>query len=183
MLLLDVVTTGGLDTLTVEEVLALLQTIDSDMIAGAINKVIGWFLMLNASLGGLFLIIKNRYNKSKLALTDKNYMEATKLEKAEMLAQETKEVVTETFIALKETLVNTKDEVAGLKEDYKVVAELLVSMQKHGTLSQEGLIEVGAIIERAKDKTQVISEEFIEAYTEATTNSEDTESILDQGTE
>jgi len=178
-MLLEVVT-SGVDPLTMEQVIALLQTIDSEMIAGAIDKLLGWFLMINASLGGLFLVIKNRYNKSKLVLKKANYMEATKLEKAEMLAKETKDVVTETFVALKDTLINTTDEVAGIKEDYKVVAELLVSMQKHGTLSQEGLMEVGSIIERAKDRTQVISDEFIEAYTESTTKSEDVTSILDK---
>lgn len=180
MVFLDIIVTSGLDPITMEQVMALLQTIDSDMIADAVDKLFGWFLMINATVGSLYLIIKNRYNKAKLVLKEKNYMEATKVEKAEMLADETKQIVAEAFGALKDTLIATKDEVAGLKEDYKVVSELLVSYQKYGTLSQEGLMEVGAVMERAKDKTQVISEEFIKAYDEATTKSDDTTSILDK---
>jgi len=180
MIFLAEVVTSGVDPLTIEQVMALLQTIDSEMIAGAIDKLLGWFLMINGAVGGLYLVIKNRYNKAKLALKERNYVDASKIDKADILANETKLIVTEAFTALKQTLIENKDEVASLKEDYKVVSELLVSMQKYGTLSQEGLMEVGSIIERAKGTTQVISDEFIEAYATVVDASTDTTSILDK---
>lgn len=180
MLFLTEVVTSNVDSVTLEQAIALLQSIDSETMMAFVDKFINGILFITASFGGLITFVITRFNKAKLKLSEMNFSEKSKNEQAEILMRELKGEIGVLNDAYKETVTLYKGEVEELKQTAIVGNELLTTALKHGTFSQDGLVELGAIIERAGSLGGRVVEGLTKAYEENVERVDTTESILDR---
>ena len=180
MLFLDVVATSGVDNVTLEQAIALLQTLDSETVMAFIDKLINSIVVIVASFGGIFAFIQTRFNKSKLKLEGSNFAEKSKNEQAIVLMGELKSEIKVLNEAYKETVTLHKEEVEELKQTVGVGNELLQVALKTGTFSADGMMELGAIIERAGSLGGKVVEGLTKSYEENVERVADTTSILDK---
>jgi hypothetical protein len=176
-------TAEAVDTMTLEQVLELIQQFDYEALMSAVEKLIGAIIGIVIAISGAILFIKARFEKAKLALTSENFQEKANAEKAEAIALETKSLIADMSKAFKTVAVENKETTLNLRDELNVAKELLHVAIKSGTVDADGLIELGQIAERAKGSVVTITDGINDVLQIATEKLDNQGSILDKPTE
>lgn len=166
-------------TTTIEQILAILETLDAETITASIDKLINYGLTMIAGFGGIISYIVLRYQKLKATFTGENFAEKTKVEKAEAILDETKDLFTDIKMAVTEVQATQGEKLVRLEEDYQVLYDNFMTIIKGGVLNSEVLLELGKNMANVSENSLFLTEEFVKELEEAEAKAGEQTSILD----